>query len=38
MWYNKIVADLGNIPTFIDYYEGELAQAKNETYIRGNVE
>lgn len=38
MWYNKIVADLANIPDFINYYEGELAQAKNETYIRGNVE
>ena len=38
MWYNKIVADLGEIPDFIEYYEGELAQAKTETYIRGNVE
>lgn len=38
MWYNKIVADLSKIPDFIDYYEGELVQAKNETYIKGNVE
>ena len=38
MWYSQIVADLGAIPDFIVYYEGELAQAKNETYIRGNVE
>jgi hypothetical protein len=38
MWYNKIVSDLSNIPNFIDYYEGEIMQAKNETYIRGNVE
>lgn len=38
MWYNKIVADLGNIPDFIDYYDRELTQAKNETYIKGNVE
>ena len=38
MWYNKIVSDLSNIPDFINYYEGELVQAKSDTYIRGNVE
>jgi len=38
MWYNQVVADLSKIPDFIDYYEGEIMQAKNETYIRGNVE
>jgi hypothetical protein len=38
MWYNQVVADLSMIPDFINYYEGELVQAKNETYIRGNVE
>lgn len=38
MWYNRIVDDLSNIPGFIHYYEGELVQAKNETYIKGNVE
>jgi hypothetical protein len=38
MWYNKIVADLGMIPDFINYYENELAVAKNEIAIRGNVE
>ena len=38
MWYSRIVADLGTIPDFITYYEGELAQSKNETYIRGNLE
>jgi hypothetical protein len=38
MWYNQVVADLSKIPDFIDYYEGELGQAKAETYIRGNVE
>ena len=38
MWYNRVVADLGAIPAFIDYYEGELVQAKTETFIRGNVE
>lgn len=38
MWYNRVVANLGEIPDFINYYEGELVQAKNETYIKGNVE
>jgi hypothetical protein len=38
MWYNRVVADLGEIPGFIDYYEKELLAAKNEIAIRGNVE
>ena len=38
MWYNRVVADLSEIPAFINYYEGELLQAKKETYIKGNVE
>jgi len=38
MWYNKIVANLGEIPAFIEYYEGELLAAKSEIKIRGNVE
>jgi uncharacterized protein YfdQ (DUF2303 family) len=38
MWYNKVVADLSNIPNFIDYYEKELATAKYEISIRGRVE
>jgi len=38
MWYNKVVADLGMIPDFINYYEGELGAAKGEIAIRGNVE
>jgi hypothetical protein len=38
MFYNKIVADLGEIPDFINYYEGELIAAKSEIKIRGNVE
>ena len=32
------MADLSDIPAFINYYEGELSQAKMETYIKGNVE
>lgn len=38
MWYNQIVADLGKLPDFISYYEGELGQAKLECGIRGKTE
>jgi superfamily I DNA/RNA helicase len=38
MWYNKVVANLGEIPNFISYYEKELDQAKRECRIHGNVE
>jgi hypothetical protein len=38
MWYNRVVANLGEIPAFIDYYEGELGAAKADIKIRGNVE
>jgi hypothetical protein len=38
MFYNKIVADLGELPNFIAYYEGELATAKADIKIRGRVE
>jgi hypothetical protein len=38
VWYNRVIADLGEIPAFIDYYEQELVVAKSEIKIRGNVE
>ena len=38
MWYNRVVRDLGEIPNFISYYDSELAQAKTEISIRGNLE
>ncbi len=38
MWYNRVVADLGAIPDFINYYEGELQQAKYDTNIKGSLE
>jgi len=38
MWYNRVVADLGQIPAFIDYYDHELISAKGEIKIQGNVE
>lgn len=38
MWYSKIVADLGNIPDFISYYEHELEEAKRDVRLGGLVE
>jgi len=38
MWYNKVVSNLGNIPDFIGYFEGELAVAKTEVGVRGVIE
>lgn len=38
MWYNKVVANLGEIPAFIDYFEQELTQAKGHIKIHGKVE
>ncbi|CAB4129596.1 hypothetical protein UFOVP116_51 [uncultured Caudovirales phage] len=38
MWYNRVVADLGEIPAFIDYYEAELKSAKADCRIGGLVE
>lgn len=38
MWYNKIVANLGEIPNFIDYYEKELGAARGSIRINGKVE
>jgi hypothetical protein len=38
MWYSKVVADLGNIPDFIAYYERELEDAKRDVRLSGLVE
>jgi hypothetical protein len=38
MWYNRVVADLGMLPDFIAYYEGELIAAKTECKVNGNLE
>jgi hypothetical protein len=38
MWYNRVVANPGEIPAFIEYYEGELVAARADIKIRGNVE
>jgi hypothetical protein len=37
-WYNKVVSDISNIIGAIDYYEGELQDAKQECYIKGSLE
>lgn len=38
MWYSKIVADLGNIPDFIAYYETQLEEARHDVRLGGLVE
>jgi hypothetical protein len=37
-WYNRVINNLAEIPNFIDYYEGELQQAKKEVKVYGNIE
>jgi hypothetical protein len=38
MWYSKVVADLSNIPDFIDHYEHELDTAKHDCRVGGLIE
>jgi hypothetical protein len=38
MWYSKVVADLSNIPDFIDHYEHELDEAKQDCRVGGLIE
>lgn len=38
MWYNRVVADLSELPNFITYYENQLADAKRDVKIGGYVE
>jgi len=37
-WYNKVNDSLAEIVNCIDYYENELAEAKVECGVKGNVE
>ncbi len=37
-YYNRIVNDLGAIPSFISYFESELEEAKRECIVKGIVE
>ena len=38
MWYNRVVQDISALPDFIQYYEGELKNAKYEVSVHGNIE
>ena len=38
MWYNKVIADISNIPDCISFFEQELIAAKADIKIRGKVE
>ena len=38
MWYNEITKDINKLPEFIEYYQAELAIAKQEVKIYGNLE
>jgi hypothetical protein len=38
MWYSKVVADLNNLPDFINHYEQELSSAKQDCRVGGLVE
>ena len=38
MWYSKVVADLSNIPDFIEHYEHELDTAKQDCRVGGLIE
>ena len=37
-WYNRETNDLSCLPDFIAYYDKELAEAKKEVSVYGNVE
>ena len=37
-WYTEITRDLSRLPDFIEYYETQMTQAKEEISIRGNLE
>lgn len=37
-WYNRVTNDLSCLPDFIAHYDKELAEAKKEVSVYGNVE
>lgn len=37
-WYTKVTQDISTLPDFVQHYEAELAAARYETYIKGNME
>lgn len=38
MWYNRIVNDMAEIPSAIDFFNKELTKAQEESKIKGNIE
>jgi len=38
MWYNKVTADVSNLPDFLNHYDKQLEIARTECKIRGNLE
>jgi hypothetical protein len=38
MWYSKVTKNLLNIPSFIEYYNKQLDDAKQEVRLSGHVE
>lgn len=37
-WYSKVAKDISNIPNAIAYFEAELADARKDSKISGNIE
>jgi hypothetical protein len=37
-WYSKITSDLSVLPDFLAYYENQMASARVEVAVKGNVE
>ena len=37
-WYSEVSRDISKIPTAVQYFETELAEAKQEVKLSGNVE
>lgn len=38
MWYNRVIENMAEIPSAIDYYNFELVKAQEEARIKGNLE
>jgi hypothetical protein len=38
MWYTRITQDLAVLPDFVSYYQKELADARKECSVKGNIE
>ena len=37
-WYNRVVANLGELPAAINYYSNEIDRAAKETRLLGRIE